>query len=164
MMSDAGLKYLKVILPLKLDWEPCYSYAPADGAAVPEIGSRVNVRFAGRRYIGVVSGKDIVPEIEASRIQRIIGVEDGIAPITEAELKLWRFVSDYYMCTVGEVCKAAYPSLKNDGELVLSRGRLRNEERIRRKNEALAAKRERLEAMVERRKALYDKAVRPETK
>ena len=164
MMSDAGLKYLKVILPLKLDWEPCYSYAPADGAAVPEIGSRVNVRFAGRRYIGVVSGKDIVPEIEASRIQRIIGVEDGIAPITEAELKLWRFVSDYYMCTVGEVCKAAYPSLKNDGELVLSRGRLRNEERIRRKNEALAAKRERLEAMVERRKALYDKAVRPEIK
>ena len=164
MMSDAGLKYLKVILPLKLDWEPCYSYAPADGAAVPEIGSRVNVRFAGRRYIGVVSGKDIVPEIEASKIQRIIGVEDGIAPITEAELKLWRFVSDYYMCTVGEVCKAAYPSLKNDGELVLSRGRLRNEERIRRKNEALAAKRERLEAMVERRKALYDKAVRPETK
>lgn len=164
MMSDAGLKYLKVILPLKLDWEPCYSYAPADGAAVPEIGSRVNVRFAGRRYIGVVSGKDIVPEIEASRIQRIIGVEDGIAPITEAELKLWRFVSDYYMCTVGEVCKAAYPSLKNDGELVLSRGRLRNEERIRRKNEALAAKRERLEAMVERRKALCDKAVRPETK
>lgn len=164
MMSDAGLKYLKVILPLKLDWEPCYSYIPADGAAVPEIGSRVNVRFAGRRYIGVVSGKDIVPEIEASRIQRIIGVEDGIAPITEAELKLWRFVSDYYMCTVGEVCKAAYPSLKNDGELVLSRGRLRNEERIRRKNEALAAKRERLEAMVERRKALYDKAVRPETK
>ena len=164
MMSDAGLKYLKVILPLKLDWEPCYSYAPADCAAVPEIGSRVNVRFAGRRYIGVVSGKDIVPDIEASRIQRIIGVEDGIAPITEAELKLWRFVSDYYMCTVGEVCKAAYPSLKNDGELVLSRGRLRNEERIRRKNEALAAKRERLEAMVERRKALYDKAVRPETK
>ena len=112
----------------------------------------------------MVSGKDIVPEIEASRIQRIIGVEDGIAPITEAELKLWRFVSDYYMCTVGEVCKAAYPFLKNDGELVLSRGRLRNEERIRRKNEALAAKRERLEAMVERRKALYDKAVRPETK
>lgn len=164
MMSDAGLKYLKVILPLKLDWEPCYSYTPADGAAVPEVGSRVNVRFAGRRYIGVVSGKDIVPDIEASRIQRIIGVEDGIAPITEAELKLWRFVSDYYMCTVGEVCKAAYPSLKNDGELVLSRGRLRNEERIRRKNEALAAKRERLEAMVERRKALYDKAVRPETK
>lgn len=164
MMSDAGLKYLKVILPLKLDWEPCYSYTPADGAAVPEVGSRVNVRFAGRRYIGVVSGKDIVPDIEASRIQRIIGVEDGIAPITEAELKLWRFVSDYYMCTVGEVCKAAYPSLKNDGELVLSRDRLRNEERIRRKNEALAAKRERLEAMVERRKALYDKAVRPETK
>ena len=164
MMSDAGLKYLKVILPLKLDWEPCYSYTPADGAAVPEVGSRVNVRFAGRRYIGVVSGKDIVPDIEASRIQRIIGVEDGIAPITEDELKLWHFVSDYYMCTVGEVCKAAYPSLKNDGELVLSRGRLRNEERIRRKNEALAAKRERLEAMVERRKALYDKAVRPETK
>ena len=50
MMSDAGLKYLKVILPLKLDWEPCYSYAPADGAAVPEVGSWLTVWFAGRRY------------------------------------------------------------------------------------------------------------------
>ena len=161
---DGNLKYLKVILPLKLDWEPCYSVLPGTEGGVPSVGTRVSVRFAGRQYVGVVSESDVTPDIELTKIQRIIRVEDGISPVTEAEMRLWRFVSDYYLCPVGEVYKAAYPSLKNDGEMIRSRERLRAEERLRRMNAALAAKRERLEAAVERRRAMYEKAVRPETR
>lgn len=161
---DGNLKYLKVILPLKLDWEPCYSVLPGTEGGVPSVGTRVSVRFAGRQYVGVVSESDVAPDIELTKIQRIIRVEDGISPVTEAEMRLWRFVSDYYLCPVGEVYKAAYPSLKNDGEMIRSRERLRAEERLRRMNAALAAKRERLEAAVERRRAMYEKAVRPETR
>ena len=161
---DGNLKYLKVILPLKLDWEPCYSVLPGTEGGVPSVGTRVIVRFAGRQYVGVVSESDVAPDIELTKIQRIIRVEDGISPVTEAEMRLWRFVSDYYLCPVGEVYKAAYPSLKNDGEMIRSRERLRAEERLRRMNAALAAKRERLEAAVERRRAMYEKAVRPETR
>lgn len=161
---DGNLKYLKVILPLKLDWEPCYSVLPGTEGGVPSVGTRVSVRFAGRQYVGVVSESDVTPDIELTKIQRIIRVEDGISPVTEAEMRLWRFVSDYYLCPVGEVYKAAYPSLKNDGEMIRSRVRLRAEERLRRMNAALAAKRERLEAAVERRRAMYEKAVRPETR
>lgn len=161
---DGNLKYLKVILPLKLDWEPCYSVLPGTEGGVPSVGTRVIVRFAGRQYVGVVSESDVTPDIELTKIQRIIRVEDGISPVTEAEMRLWRFVSDYYLCPVGEVYKAAYPSLKNDGEMIRSRERLRAEERLRRMNAALAAKRERLEAAVERRRAMYEKAVRPETR
>ena len=161
---DGNLKYLKVILPLKLDWEPCYSVLPGTEGGVPSVGTRVSVRFAGRKYVGVVSESDVTPDIELTKIQRIIRVEDGISPVTEAEMRLWRFVSDYYLCPVGEVYKAAYPSLKNDGEMIRSRERLRAEERLRRMNAALAAKRERLEAAVERRRAMYEKAVRPETR
>ena len=160
---DGNLKYLKVILPLKLDWEPCYSVLPGTEGGVPSVGTRVSVRFAGRKYVGVVSESDVTPDIELTKIQRIIRVEDGISPVTEVEMRLWRFVSDYYLCPVGEVYKAAYPSLKNDGEMIRSRERLRAEERLRRMNAALAAKRERLEAAVERRRAMYEKAVRPET-
>ena len=161
---DGNLKYLKVILPLKLDWEPCYSVLPGTEGGVPSVGTRVSVRFAGRKYVGVVSESDVTPDIELTKIQRIIRVEDGISPVTEVEMRLWRFVSDYYLCPVGEVYKAAYPSLKNDGEMIRSRERLRAEERLRRMNAALAAKRERLEAAVERRRAMYEKAVRPETR
>lgn len=161
---DGNLKYLKVILPLKLDWEPCYSVLPGTEGGVPSVGTRVSVRFAGRQYVGVVSESDVTPDIELTKIQRIIRVEDGISPVTEAEMRLWRFVSDYYLCPVGEVYRAAYPSLKNDGEMIRSRERLRAEERLRRMNAALAAKRERLEAAVERRRAMYEKAVRPETR
>lgn len=161
---DGNLKYLKVILPLKLDWEPCYSVLPGTEGGMPSVGTRVSVRFAGRKYVGVVSESDVTPDIELTKIQRIIRVEDGISPVTEAEMRLWRFVSDYYLCPVGEVYKAAYPSLKNDGEMIRSRERLRAEERLRRMNAALAAKRERLEAAVERRRAMYEKAVRPETR
>lgn len=161
---DGNLKYLKVILPLKLDWEPCYSVLPGTEGGVPSVGTRVSVRFAGRQYVGVVSESDVAPDIELTKIRMIIRVEDGIPPVTEAEMRLWRFVSDYYLCPVGEVYKAAYPSLKNDGEMIRSRERLRAEERLRRMNAALAAKRERLEAAVERRRAMYEKAVRPETR
>lgn len=161
---DGNLKYLKVILPLKIDWEPCYSVLPGTEGGVPSVGTRVSVRFAGRKYVGVVSESDVTPDIELTKIQRIIRVEDGISPVTEVEMRLWRFVSDYYLCPVGEVYKAAYPSLKNDGEMIRSRERLRAEERLRRMNAALAAKRERLEAAVERRRAMYEKAVRPETR
>ena len=161
---DGNLKYLKVILPLKLDWEPCYSVLPGTEGGVPSVGTRVSVRFAGRQYVGVVSESDVTPDIELTKIQRIIRVEDGISPVTEAEMRLWRFVSDYYLCPVGEVYKAAYPSLKNDGEMIRNRERLRAGERLRRMNAALAAKRERLEAAVERRRAMYEKAVRPETR
>ena len=161
---DGNLKYLKVILPLKIDWEPCYSVLPGTEGGVPSVGTRVSVRFAGRQYVGVVSESDVTPDIELTKIQRIIRVEDGISPVTEVEMRLWRFVSDYYLCPVGEVYKAAYPSLKNDGEMIRSRERLRAEERLRRMNAALAAKRERLEAAVERRRAMYEKAVRPETR
>lgn len=161
---DGNLKYLKVILPLKLDWEPCYSVLPGTEGGVPSVGTRVSVRFAGRQYVGVVSESDVAPDIELTKIRMIIRVEDGIPPVTEAEMRLWRFVSDYYLCPVGEVYKAAYPSLKNDGEMIRSRERLRAEERLRRVNAALAAKRERLEAAVERRRAMYEKAVRPETR
>ena len=161
---DGNLKYLKVILPLKLDWEPCYSVLPGTEGGVPSVGTRVSVRFAGRQYVGVVSESDVTRDIELTKIRMIIRVEDVIPPVTEAEMRLWRFVSDYYLCPVGEVYKAAYPSLKNDGEMIRSRERLRAEERLRRMNAALAAKRERLEAAVERRRAMYEKAVRPETR
>ena len=104
-----GRRYISVILPLKLEWEPCYYIDSSDDI---EVGKRVRVKFAGKEYVGVVSGVDITPDITASKIQSIISVEATMEKIRIEEIQLWRRVADYYLCTVGEVYKAAYPTSK----------------------------------------------------
>ena len=132
-----------MILPLKLEWEPCYYYLPihrrdltADinwnnaeakaskaeeaniGSAEEtesssvELGHRVRVRFANKEYVGVVSGVDITPEIAPSKILPLESVEYDMEKVLPEEIALWRRVADYYLCTVGEVYKAAYPASK----------------------------------------------------
>lgn len=104
-----GRRYISVILPLKLEWEPCYYIDSSDDI---EVGKRVRVKFAGKEYVGVVSGVDITPDITASKIQSIMSVEATMEKIRIEEIQLWRRVADYYLCTVGEVYKAAYPTSK----------------------------------------------------
>lgn len=104
-------RYISLILPLRLEWEPCY-YLSGDVG----IGQRVIVKFAGRRTVGVVSGIDVTPDIDPSRIQPVLSTETGLEPITSKEIEFWRFIADYYLCTIGEVYKAAYPNLKTVSE------------------------------------------------
>ena len=83
-------RYIKVMLPIHLSWEPyyrCYEEL--------SIGERVRVSFAGRRYIAVVSAFDLIPDIDTSRIQNIEGVERRLETISTGEIALWKFISSY---------------------------------------------------------------------
>lgn len=110
--------YIKVILPLKLGWEPFYALpSSAGGDSAAAVGDRVLLRFAGRHYLGVVSAVDANPSAEGvkeSSIKEIYGVDSAKDRISATEIEFWRRLSDYYMCTVGEVYKAAYPSVKDE--------------------------------------------------
>ena len=117
--------YISVILPLKLEWEPCYFVCGQDVAT----GQRVKVQFAGKEYSGVVSETGIEPQTNPSRIKEISGIESGLEPATEEEIALWRQVAKYYLCSVGEVYKAAYPASKISSEEKLARKASRQEER-----------------------------------
>ncbi len=145
-----NLIYISVILPLKLDWEPCYSMEVP--ACQP--GTRVRVRFAGKDYIGVVSAVGITPEIAPGKIFPIQEIESGLATITPAEISLWRKVADYYLCTTGEVYKAAYPALKTDQEMTAVRAEEREKEKARKLEEAF---RQRVSRMEERLSAKEEK-------
>lgn len=127
----AEKRYISTILPLRLDWEPCYSLPEPDifGSAAPEVsvGSRVKVKFAGRRYTAVVSAVDIIPDIDPSRIGPVEECNTGLESISPAELEFWRFIADYYCCTVGEVYKAAYSLPKTTSEEVHVRAARRRE-------------------------------------
>ena len=128
-MKDAGI-YISVILPLRLEWEPCYRLPPdsrtegdkaGDGTAGTGTGSRVRVMFAGKEYIGVVSGIVPDPGMDPGRIKDVLSVEKSLERISWQEIELWRQVSSYYMCTVGEVYKAAYPMQKISSEEAIAR-------------------------------------------
>lgn len=119
-MEDA--RYIKVILPLKLAWEPCYRIEEE-----VRQGMRVSVTFSGRKYTGVVSETGVVPGVDASRVLTVNSVERHMEPIGEKELELWHFIADYYLCTIGEVYKLAYPAAKTAGEEVRARAEERRE-------------------------------------
>ncbi len=100
--------YIKVILPLKLEWEPYYRIDD-ETAQYIYIGKRVRVKFSNRNYLGVVSEINVSPNIAPEKILPITALEDGFEEISKEELELWEQVADYYMCSIGEVYKAAYP-------------------------------------------------------
>lgn len=104
--------YINVILPLKLGWEPFYV---TESWQSVQVGDRVTVPFAGRRYIGVVSAVDsVLPEsVPPSNVKPVRCVNTDLPRVLESEIKFFREVADYYMCTVGEVFKMAYPSVRD---------------------------------------------------
>lgn len=132
----AETRFIQVLLPLRLKWEPVYS-CPFDELTV---GDRVKMEFGGKEYVGVVTDDDATKaasELSPGRIKPVIEYLDGLDRISRTELQLWREVSDYYLCTPGEVYKAAYPMGKVEEEEVKARIRIRLLERLARKEEQI---------------------------
>ena len=143
------MKYISVILPLKLEWEPCYCISTQREIHNQiETGQRVRVKFAGKEYIGVVSRVDITPDIEPEKIQHVLEVETSMEKVLPEEIALWRRVAEYYLCTVGEVYKAAYPASKINLEEARAEAR---EKAVQRREKLAANIQNRLQTLLERR-------------
>ena len=155
------ITYISVILPLKLEWEPCYSL-PED-AVEAVVGNRVKVVFANKPYTGVISAVGITPETEISKIKPIKGIETELEPILPEEIELWRRVAEYYMCTIGEVYKAAYPIAKINLEEARAEALAKARERKARLIESMRAKADRILARMLRKQELIERA-KPGTK
>lgn len=124
--------YVRVLLPLKLAWLPTYS-----SPEPLQHGTRVSVALGRRRYDGVVWESIAQPDLPASRIQPILSVQPELPEVSDAELRFWRFLSDYYLCTLGEVYKAAYPLLRLRSEHTAADKLERLRERLVRKEQDL---------------------------
>ena len=154
----AEKKYISVIIPLKLEWEPCYSLPENVSIEGISVGDRVKVKFANRLYSGVVSATDVQPETAISKIKAIEEVENGLERINPKEIELWRMVSDYYLCTIGEVYKAAYPISKVNLEEAHAAAVARSEQRKEKVLESMRLKMARLEERLEKKLQLAEKA------
>ena len=126
--------FISVLLPLPLPWQPVYS---TDDPAVV-VGERVIVPFSSRMETGVVTGVGVPPGMDPSKVKDVVMVDRSLERISAQELALWSRIAEYYLCTEGEVFKAAYPSSKTEDEAreVLRKERLAA--RLTRREEMLA--------------------------
>lgn len=100
-------KYVDVILPLKLRGKISYA-VPEPFTTRIKVGSWVMVRLIGRRYLAVVEAiSDTPPDIDLNRVKEIESVE-SLPVVEQNEMDFWRSIAEYYMCSVGEIFKAAY--------------------------------------------------------
>ena len=156
--------FIQVILPLRLEWEPFYYL---DGGSVC-VGDRVRVNFAGKEYVGVVSVVDAGKQAEAmgivERVKPVVGMAEGLEPVSVEEITLWRQISEYYLCTVGEVYKAAYPAQKVAEEEALARREVMRVEREENNRVRIEVKIKRLRERAEKKEELAGKARKAETR
>ena len=103
------MTYADIILPLPL--EGYFTYAvPAELQDKVQFGMRVLVPFGAKKhYIGIVASlHDKKPEgFEVKPLEQVL---DDYPILLESQLRLWKWIADYYMSPIGEVFKAALPS------------------------------------------------------
>lgn len=132
------------------------------------VGERVRVNFAGKEYVGVVSMADAGKQAEemgiVDKVKPILGMAEGLEPVTKEEIELWRQIAEYYLCTVGEVYKAAYPAQKVEKEVVQARQEALKEEREEKNRTKIADKIKRLEERAEKKAELAAKARKSESR
>ena len=110
--------YAEVIVPLFLPknytWE-----IPFQLKDTVVVGKRVEVSLRNKKYTGLVK-KIIAEKPVGFEPKPLANVLDAEPLVHETQLLLWQWISDYYMCTEGEVMQAAVPSnLKLSSETTL---------------------------------------------
>jgi len=101
--------FINVILPIPLENSFTYAITAAE-AGFLKPGMRVSVPFGKTKiYTGLVDTIHTKAPLvyEAKQIHQILDEEPLV---TKTQLKHWQWISKYYMCSVGEVMRAALPN------------------------------------------------------
>ncbi len=102
-------RYVDVIVPLPIAGQYTYSL-PEEMAGRVCLGCRVVVPFGRKKfYTGLVTRvHEEAPE--AYDTKDVSELLDERPVLLERQYKFWQWLSDYYLCTLGDVYKAALPS------------------------------------------------------
>ncbi len=114
------MTYANIILPLPLDGYFTYGVPDALASRVQN-GMRVTVPFGkSKTYVGIVAEYPVdVPKPAEEVAQQgkkkivyknIADVLDDSPILLPQQLRLWKWIADYYMSPIGDVYKAALPS------------------------------------------------------
>ena len=114
------MTYANIILPLPL--EGYFTYAVSEGLSPQiQVGVRVTVPLGkSKTYVGIVAEYPVdvpkpVEEVAQQGKKKIVykniaDVLDDTPILLPQQLRLWKWIADYYMSPIGDVYKAALPS------------------------------------------------------
>lgn len=105
--------YADVILPLALYGSLTYRVPEALASQV-SVGQLVVVPVKRKNYTAIVIR--LHQDATADKMRDVICIADPQPLVTPDQLQLWRWMAQYYMCTPGEIAKAALPSGFKDSE------------------------------------------------
>lgn len=109
-MADQITKFARVIIPIPVDTP--FSYAiPEELADWIRPGVQVIVPVGERYLAGIVLGVEASPETPDYEIKPIHDVVSPEPFIGDDLLKLLQWISDYYICHLGEACRLLNPAL-----------------------------------------------------
>lgn len=110
--------FVDTLLPLSIPGT--YTYRLPEDVNVA-IGSRVLVPFGRKKiYTAIVVN---IHNIEPTgyTVKEVISMLDATPIVRHPQLKFWQWIAEYYLCSMGEVYKAALPSsLKLESETIIS--------------------------------------------
>ena len=113
-------QFADILLPLALEESLTYGI-PSDLQL--SVGQRVIVQLGKRkRYTGFVERLHDEAPAEGVELKYVEEIVDDAPLLISDQLRFWDWLSHYYICTKGEVLKAALPSgLKLESEMRLKR-------------------------------------------
>jgi primosomal protein N' (replication factor Y) len=114
--------FVDVILPVPVEKFFTYKISKAE-AAFLKAGMRISVPFGKSKiYTSLVFRVHQTPPqvYEAKEIHQIL---DESPVITDLQIKYWQWIAEYYMCTLGEVFRAAIPAaFLLESETIITKG------------------------------------------
>lgn len=115
------MKWVEVILPLALNQYYSYHVTPELEQRIG-IGKRVLVQFGKKRFFTGIIANISNQNTSGYETKPIVDVLDETSSVNPIQLELWKWISDYYICSIGEVFKAATPAglkLESSTQIVL---------------------------------------------
>ena len=112
--------FVEVILPLPL--EKLYTYRiPTDLQDQAAPGKRVIVQFGNKKLYSALIIHVTHQPPKGYDAKFVVGILDERPLIHEQVFRFWKWMSNYYMCTLGEVMQAALPAaFKLESETLVS--------------------------------------------
>ncbi|MBO5820864.1 MAG: primosomal protein N', partial [Alistipes sp.] len=108
--------YAQVVLPLA---QPMYTFSLNEGLGV-QVGDAVVVQFGSSRFYTGIVWSITEEKPDYPRLKPILKKLYSTPLITPAMQRLWEWIAEYYMCTLGEVMRVALPSLAKPSATSLS--------------------------------------------
>lgn len=111
--------YAEVILPLPLPGTFTYEI-PESMSAQVRAGHRVLVQFGKKKFYTAIVANITPRKPEGYEVKEIVMPLDDAPLLRHPQMKLWEWVAEYYLCSIGDVMKAALPAaLKVESETFL---------------------------------------------